>query len=279
MSAPWLSKTFKYVPDLDAYFARIKYSGSRDLTAETLKSIQWHHVQAIPFENIDIALSIGIDLTPEVVENKLVHSHRGGYCYEHNTLMLYVLRTMGYDVTPILARSRWGKPADIVSPATHLVIKVNIGGILWLFDAGFSNYGSPLSLEIETDREQVSALETRRIVKTDAFYIHQLKFNDGIWQDVFVFTLDESYPFDWFVGSYYVSTYPESGFVVNIIVSKPTPTSRILLMNKVLKITYLDGSSVTRDINTQEEYLSVLSEYFDLTFPEGTVLHPRNMPW
>lgn len=39
--------------DIDAYFARIGYTGLRDASLETLKSLHLLHPQAIPFENLD----------------------------------------------------------------------------------------------------------------------------------------------------------------------------------------------------------------------------------
>jgi hypothetical protein len=50
--------------DLDAYFRRIGYSGSREATLETLRALHLRHPQAIPFENIDPLLRrpVGVDL-------------------------------------------------------------------------------------------------------------------------------------------------------------------------------------------------------------------------
>ena len=39
--------------DIDAYFRRIGYSGSREPTLETLRALHAHHPLAIPFENLD----------------------------------------------------------------------------------------------------------------------------------------------------------------------------------------------------------------------------------
>ncbi len=39
--------------DLDAYFTRIGYAGSRDASLDTLKALHLMHPRAIPFENID----------------------------------------------------------------------------------------------------------------------------------------------------------------------------------------------------------------------------------
>lgn len=279
MSANWLSNDFTYMPDLDAYFERIKYNGSREPTEDTLKQIQWHHLLEIPFEVLDCHLSgRKIDLAPEVVERKLVKEGRGGYCYEHNTLLWYILQALGYDVTPILGRSRWQKPANITAGPTHLLLKVNIAGKLWMFDVGWSNLGSATPLEIETDREQVTPLENRRIVKTEEFYIHQMWSLDK-WHDMFVFTLDRSFPLDWEIGSYFVSTHPTSFAVAAVVVSMPTPTCRYLLNNRVLTTRYPDGTSEARELGTEEEYLHALRTTFKLTLPEGTRICPPNTTW
>jgi N-hydroxyarylamine O-acetyltransferase len=44
------------VIDLDRYFARIGHHGPRAATLDTLNQIVCAHVQAIPFENLDVLL-------------------------------------------------------------------------------------------------------------------------------------------------------------------------------------------------------------------------------
>ncbi len=276
--ASWLTKTYHFAPDLDAYFDRINYSGSRDPTAETLKQIQWHHLLSCPFESIDVHLLGKIDLSPDILEKKIVHNRRGGYCFEHNHYLLHVLRALGFNATPILARSIWQKPADIVAPATHLLIKVDIDGVLWMFDVGYSNYGTPYPLEIETDKEQPTPLESRRIIKTDNGYIHQMQLNEK-WNDMFIFTLNESYPFDWEVGNYFIYTHPTSFCVASIMVSMPTEKCRHLLMNKVLTTRFPDGRAESYEIKSESAYFELLKSLFGLTFPEGTRLCPPNTTW
>lgn len=119
MSVAWHANSFTFIPDVDAYFKRIGYTGSKELCIETLNEIQWRHLLAIPYENLDIHIPGGkIDLTPEVVERKLVTNGRGGYCFEHNTLAMYVLKAIGFDVTPVLARSRSGRKTTIIQIST-----------------------------------------------------------------------------------------------------------------------------------------------------------------
>ena len=48
--------------DLNAYCARINYTGSRSTCLDTLKALQYAHVHAVPFENLDIHLGVPISL-------------------------------------------------------------------------------------------------------------------------------------------------------------------------------------------------------------------------
>ena len=63
--------------DLDAYFARIGYSGPRTTTYATLAGIHASHAQTIPFENLDILLGRRIAIDLPSIERKLVHDRRG----------------------------------------------------------------------------------------------------------------------------------------------------------------------------------------------------------
>ena len=104
--------------NLDAYFERIGYRGARTPTLPVLNAIVRAHVEAIPFENLDVLLRVPIDLSPEAIERKLVQGRRGGYCFEQNGLLLLVLEAMGFEVTPLSARVRYQRPRDFTPPRT-----------------------------------------------------------------------------------------------------------------------------------------------------------------
>jgi len=78
--------------DVAAYFDRIGYEGTAEPTVETVHALVAAHNQSIPFESLDPLLGIPVaDLSVAALTDKLVHRRRGGYCYEHNGLMGYVL--------------------------------------------------------------------------------------------------------------------------------------------------------------------------------------------
>ena len=85
--------------DLDAYFARIGYGGPAAPRLDVLNDLMSAHVQAVPFENLDVLLGRGIRIDLESLQNKLVHARRGGYCFEHATLFAAVLEQLGFQPT------------------------------------------------------------------------------------------------------------------------------------------------------------------------------------
>src|SRR5689334_22858168 len=110
--------------DIDAYFLRIGYSGSRKPMRETLQGIQLPHAQTVPFENIEPLLKSAMNLVLASLERKLVKERRGGYCFEQNLLLAEVLRTLGFDLTCLAARVIWNAPEGALRPRTHMLIAV-----------------------------------------------------------------------------------------------------------------------------------------------------------
>src|SRR3954462_10952160 len=94
--------------DLTAYFARTGYRGPADPTADVLADLVAAHNRSIPFENLDPVFGVPVfDLGADALVDKLVHRRRGGYCYEHNGLLGYVLERLGYGVDRYAGRVVW----------------------------------------------------------------------------------------------------------------------------------------------------------------------------
>src|ERR1700758_5278811 len=97
--------------DLNEYFDRIGYRGPAEPNLDALQGLVTAHTRTIPFENLDPLLGIPVDdLSPEALVDKLVHRRRGGYCYEQNGLMGYVLAEIGFRVRRLAARVVWMLP-------------------------------------------------------------------------------------------------------------------------------------------------------------------------
>jgi N-hydroxyarylamine O-acetyltransferase len=137
--------------DLDQYLVRIGYSGSLDPTVETLCGLHLAHVTNIPFENLDILLGRAISLDLHSLEAKLVACGRGGYCFEHNTLFGAVLESLGFAVTRLAARVRFG--SETIRPRSHMLLSVKLDGEPWLADVGFGAEGLLHSIRLRQEDE------------------------------------------------------------------------------------------------------------------------------
>jgi N-hydroxyarylamine O-acetyltransferase len=123
--------------NLNAYLERIGFAGSIAPTLATLEALHTLHPAAIPFENIDSLLGLPVSLDQGRLNQKLLGEHRGGYCFEHNMLLLRVLLDLGYEARAHLARVLWGQAQAGNPDPSHMVLTVDIGGASHLCDVGF----------------------------------------------------------------------------------------------------------------------------------------------
>jgi len=267
-------------PDLEAYFERIAYSGPRRANLVCLNAIVAAHVRVIPFENLDILLGRPISMELSDIEHKLVHQRRGGYCFEHNSLMQQVLVAMGFEVRALSARVRIKIPREIPKARTHMFLCVEVEGASWLVDVGVGALSCTAALRLELDRPQTTPHETRRIVATgrwdgfdsrapDALLYHQVQLH-GEWEDIAEFTLEEMFPIDRELGNWFTSTHPASHFKNRLIVSRATSTGRKTLLNREFKARNASGVAEPRTLATDAELLEALGREFALEFPKGT---------
>ncbi len=265
-------------PDLDAYFVRIRYAGARAATAEVLTAIHQHHARAIPFENLDVLLGRPINLELAAIEQKLVREKRGGYCFEQNNLLAAVLRALGFQVTPLIARVRWQVPPEVDTALTHMLLRVDVDARSFLADVGFGSRALFTPLALEFDREQGGSIEPRRLVQRDRLVVYQNRADDA-WTDVYQFTLDAAPAIDFELGNWFTSTHPQSRFRQNLTLARAGDGCRHALLNREFVTRYAGGRTESRTLATPDELLDVLAEFFGLHFPPGTRFGPPGAPW
>ncbi|XP_018411379.1 PREDICTED: arylamine N-acetyltransferase, pineal gland isozyme NAT-10-like [Nanorana parkeri] len=148
--------------DLNKYFSRVGYKGCCKLTdVQTLSEIMYHHILAIPFENLSVHCREPISLNIESIFQKLVLKQRGGWCSEQNHLLFWVLKTIGYDVVMLAAHVHQPHLDEYNPFATHLLLKVTIDSKVYIADVGFgasSQIWQPLELSSGMDQLQVPGI-------------------------------------------------------------------------------------------------------------------------
>lgn len=129
---------------VDAYLERISYAGSTDPTLETLAALQYAHLVAVPFENIDVFDRVPVSTDVDVTLEKILGG-RGGWCFENNGAFAWLLEELGFRVRRLGAAVLLGGPAIEID---HLAIEVEIDRP-YLVDVGFGDsFIHPLRLDL-----------------------------------------------------------------------------------------------------------------------------------
>ena len=252
--------------DLAAYLTRIGYDGVLDPTSETLRSLHFAHVSAIPFENLDIVLGRGISLDLGDLQAKLVTARRGGYCFEHNTLFAAALESLGFTLRRLSARVRFGSTE--IRPRTHMLLEVEAENTRWLSDVGFGAGGLLYPIELRSGDAVQQGVWSFRIRNEDDVCVLQSQ-DDNSWVDLYAFTQELQYPVDYELSNHFTSTYPHSPFVQNVIAQKNGLKSRLILRNHELTEVRPGELTATQQLD-ESEMNRVLADRFGLHFPEGT---------
>jgi N-hydroxyarylamine O-acetyltransferase len=252
--------------DLDAYVARTGAPRPLAPSAEALGALHQAHVGTIPFENLDILLGRRISLEVGALQAKLVAAHRGGYCFEQNTLFRAALEALGFVVTSLAARVRSG--ATSVRPRTHMLLLVDLAEGPFVADVGFGGDGLVRPLPLAAGPETWIGGLGHRLAREGELWVLQGNAS-GAWADLYAFTLEPQYPIDFVMANHFTSTWPESAFVNSLTAQLTSPERRLVLRNR--ELTVREGGRIeTTIIRSPAHLLEVLDRDFGLAFPPGT---------
>lgn len=249
--------------NLTSYLERIGLGGRGE--TPPLEEIVAGHLRTIPFETFDLLLDIPVaDLSWDALTDKLVHRRRGGYCFEHDTLLGHVLRALDHHVDFLTARVEWGDP-ETLQARTHQALVVTRPGHpgRQLVDVGFG--GQTLSSPIDfdsTDVQQTRHEPYRIVQRPDGRALQALVREE--WRTLYVLALDPQAQIDLEVGSWYVSTHPESGFRRGVRASRITDAARINLFGQTLTVHDLVHGTTRRQLDGAGEVLEVLRDEFGI---------------
>lgn len=246
--------------NVPAYLARIGYSGPVTPTAEVLRALHRAHMLRVPFENLDIPRGRKLVVDQEACARKIVDERRGGFCYEMNGAFAALLQAIGFQVTLLSARvvrqdGSFGPEFD------HLTLRVDLDRP-WLADVGFGDsFVEPLRLLPGIAQKDGS--EIYRI--TEAVNVLQLEKWDSAetWKPQYRFSLQARHIGEFAEMCNSHQTSPDSSFTHKRLCSRATPDGRITLSDMKLVITR-NGNKEERTLCSEEEWRTVLREYFDV---------------
>ncbi len=260
--------------DLNAYLKRIGLRHPVSVDVEHLRALAAAHVASIAFENLNPLLGLAVDLELPALENKLLHSGRGGYCFEQNLLFAAALRSFGFEVSYLIARVLWNQPEDAITGQTHMLLRVELDGDSWLVDVGFGGQTLSGALRLVPDIAQPTSLEPYRLLQSGSEWRMQSLVR-GQWLTLYRFDLRPVEMIDCIVSNHYVSTHVASRFVGNLIVARTEPDRRLSLLNHEFTIRRPGREPERRSLSGHVEIRQVLERDFLLRLPEGNELDRR----
>ncbi len=253
--------------DLDAYFARIGHTGRSDASLETLETLHRLHPQAIPFENVDPFLGRQVLLDLASLQKKVIADRRGGYCFEHNLILMHALKALGFEVSGLAARVLWGQPEDAVTTRSHMLLRVELGGRTHIADVGFGGMTLTAPLLLEPGLEQRTPHETYRIVETGDHFRLQASVG-GDWRTLYRFDMQPQHEIDYSVANYFLSTHPTSHFLSTIVAARALPDRRYALRGNRLSIHHLGGRTEQKEMATAVELAETLVHLLEIIIPD-----------
>jgi arylamine N-acetyltransferase len=244
--------------NLDRYFRRIGFDGDAKPDLATLTRLHRLHLEAIPYENLDVQLGRPVGFDIEAIFDKLVLSRRGGWCYEMNGLFAWALERIGF--RPI--RMAGGVLRERLGDRTvggHLVLCVHLDRA-YLADVGF---GDGL---IEPVPITPGPIQQRFL----GFTLAQL--DDGWWRfhnhpqggaASFDFQIAEASPAVLAERCQWLQSSPDSGFVQNAVCQRFSRDALLVLRGRVLKAIRAEGTQQTV-IGNLADYRATLRTVFGI---------------
>lgn len=259
---------------LNAYFERIGFAGSIAPTLATLELIHALHPAVIPFENLNPLLGLPVNLDLPSIEKKLLTEKRGGYCFEHNLLLMAVLRELDFSVRGLAARVVWFDPTAIDRPPTHMLLAVDIGGASYVADVGFGGLTLTAPLKLKSEVEQPTPHETFRLSGGEPDWTLEARI-DGEWKPLYVFDTIEHSPDYYEAPNLSLSTDPDSRFRTELRAALSPPGRRLALRNNRFTTHIAGEPSESRLLTSVAELRELLSGTFGIQLPPAGLLDPR----
>ncbi len=250
------------------YLERINFSGPVRADLATLNALHAAHLQAIPFENIDVLLQRPSTQDVEAIFDKLVTRRRGGWCYEMNGLFGWVLAQIGFDVRRISAGVRRAVAGDEML-GNHLCLMVRLDQD-YLVDVGFGGgqYSAiPMMPGVTNQPPKQMAL---------------VDLGDGYWRmheggpraahcyDFAPDQCDENLLAERFD---FQCNNPASIFRQNLSVNRRSGRNMLRIRSRLYEV-FKPGHKNTRVLASADELLDVLASDFGLNEPELARMWP-----
>jgi N-hydroxyarylamine O-acetyltransferase len=251
--------------DLEAYLKRIRWRAPTSPTYDTLAGLLLAHMRAIPFENLDVLLGRGIHLDLPALQEKLIGARRGGYCFEHATLLAAVLESVGFAPIRHSARVVLFAPPT-ASPRTHMFLTVALAEGTFVLDPGFGGLAPAFPVPLADHPDAAPDGETHWMARDGGYWVLRARSDTGV-VDCWVSTLEADNPVDFAVANHYTSTHPASPFVNRVTLRALTDDGRVTVMNRDVTLREA-AASRTWKLADRAALRALLARHFGFDLPQ-----------
>jgi N-hydroxyarylamine O-acetyltransferase len=262
--------------DLDLYLSRIGYGGPTKPDLASLSGLLAAHMNAIPFENIDVLLGRPIRLDLEALQKKIVTDRRGGYCFEQGALFLAALRALGFDASARTARVILVLKPD-ASPRGHMVLAVRLPEGEFVADPGLGGLGcrAPIPLDGTPAREGDELWSIRTEDRKRVLQVESAERRLDAW----IAGFDEDNWADFEVANHWYSTHPASPMVNRVMLRAMIPGGRLTVMNRDATVR-ANGETERFELKDRAALRGLVREHCGFDCPEiETMRIPSTPDW
>ena len=251
--------------ELDAYLARIGYSGDRALTKETLDTLVYLHQCHVPFEDLDVFDQLApIRLDAASLFDKVVTRHRGGFCFELNGSFQLLLRSFGFDAYSCVGRVAANRTE--LGDLYHRVTVVRLDGKRYVCDVAMSGAMPPFAVELSPVRQSAHGETCWAEPIQEGWWLLRRLNEEGEPAGLSIFAPIAMLAKDFEPLCRSLLANADSSFRNHRVVNLRTADGYHSLRDDVLSIR---SGAEKREIHVSPQTLPhVLSEYFDLNYEE-----------
>jgi N-hydroxyarylamine O-acetyltransferase len=240
---------------IDALLARIGLDRAPAADPEGLRVLHRAFLARMPYEDIAVQLGETGPLDEDALARRVLHDGRGGYCFELNTLLSALLRSVGFVVTHHQA------VVGGEGPTNHMALLVHLDGERWLADAGLGE-GFIEPLPFREGRYAIGAFPYSVSREPGgSWWIGQHEWGSF---SGFRMVEDESPVSAFEMHHRRLAGDPASSFVQTLVIQQPREDRIVTLRARTLSSV---GPSVDeqRVVADREELAAVLHEVFGMT--------------
>jgi N-hydroxyarylamine O-acetyltransferase len=247
--------------NVEQYLQRINIHRIEKPSYTYLATLQYQHLLAVPFENLDISEGREIILDEHHIYEKIVVSRRGGFCYELNGLFCWLLRQLKFSTHMVSARVYEERNNDFGPEFDHMVLLVRLDKT-YLADVGFGDsFRYPMAIPDGQAEDVSGRYRVHKAGNRDEYLIQKLERDN--WQPKYSFTAYPRKIADFTEMCILQQTSPESHFKQGPFATVATERGRVTLSRNSLTITEGRETRKTPVISPQQ-FGKLLYEHFNV---------------